>query len=176
MPIYSPLHNKLHSNVNQISLFREACREPTRSIYGPRHTYMHTFATDIPYTILIYSQLPTHSKIAIHYLITCKLHQVGINIDGQPLKLRALLYGYMEARKNPFGKKYDRKSGQEPWPKLRAVSSPSQEASQLNKISFPTKINLSSVRGGRLVLRPRWTSRAILSLIHHCIITHGARV
>ena len=34
---------------------------------------------------------------------------------------------------------------------------------------------MSSARGGRLVLGPRWTSRAILSLIHHCIITHGAR-
>ena len=30
-------------------------------------------------------------------------------------------------------KKYDRKSGYEPWPKLRAVGSPSYEASQLIK-------------------------------------------
>ena len=31
--ILSPLHNKEHSSVHQISLFREACREPTRGIY-----------------------------------------------------------------------------------------------------------------------------------------------
>ena len=43
------------------------------------------------------------------------------------------------------------------------------------QISFQTKINLSSAIGGRLVLRPRWSSRAILPLIYHCIITHDAR-
>ena len=36
-------------------------------------------------------------------------------------------------------------------------------------------LNLSSARGERLVLRPRWTPRAILSLIYNCIITHDAR-
>ena len=44
---------------------------------------------------------------------------------------------------------------------LRAVSSPSFEASPLNKISLQTKINLASAKGSRLVLKPRWTSRAI---------------
>ena len=27
----------------------------------------------------------------------------------------------------------------------------------------------------KLVMKPRWTSRAILPFIYHCIITHGAR-
>ena len=44
---------------------------------------------------------------------------------------------------------------------LRALSSPSFEASPLNKISLQTKINLASAKGSRLVLKPRWTSRAI---------------
>ena len=52
-----------------------------------------------------------------------------------------------------------------PWPKLRAVGSPSYEASQLKKIIFQTKINLSSARGGRLILRPRWTPR-VYSLLY----------
>ena len=66
-------------------------------------------------------------------------------------RLQGHYYGYTEARKNlpektPLGKKkHDKKSGQEPWPKLSAVGSPSYEASQ-----FQTKINLSSARGGRL--------------------------
>ena len=58
--ILSPLHNKEHSRVHQISLFREACREPTRGIYSLGNAYIHIFATDIPYTILIYSQFLTH--------------------------------------------------------------------------------------------------------------------
>ena len=58
--ILSPLHNKQHSILHQISLFREACREPTRGIYSLRHAYIHIFATDIPHTILIYSQFLTH--------------------------------------------------------------------------------------------------------------------
>ena len=44
----------------------------------------------------------------------------------------------------------------------------------VKKKKFQTKINLPSVRGRRLVLRPRWTSRAMLPLIYHCIITHDA--
>ena len=91
-------------------------------------------------------------------------------------RLQGHYYSYTEAKKNlPLGKKYHRKSGLEPWPKLRAVGNPSYEASQLNKISFQTKINLSSAIGGRLVLRPRWSSRATLSFTYHCIITHDAR-
>ena len=42
-------------------------------------------------------------------------------------------------------------------------------------VSLQTKINLSSAKGGRLVLRPRWTQHAILPFIYHCIITHDAR-
>ena len=41
-------------------------------------------------------------------------------------------------------------------------------------VSLQTKINLSSAKGGRLVLRPRWTQHAILPLIYHCVITHDA--
>lgn len=58
--------------------------------------------------------------------------------------------------------------------KLRAGSRQSYEASELNKISFSTKINLASAKGARLVLKPRWTSWAILPLINHCIIIHYA--
>ena len=84
-------------------------------------------------------------------------------------RLQGHYYGYTESRntlpeKTPLGKKCERKSEQEPWPKLRTVGSPSYEASELNKISFQTKINLSSARGGRLVPRPRWTPCAILPL------------
>ena len=42
-------------------------------------------------------------------------------------------------------------------------------------VSLQAKINLSSAKGGRLVLRPRWTQHAILPFIYHCIITHDAR-
>ena len=59
-------------------------------------------------------------------------------------------YGYTEARKNPFGEKYDRKSGKEPRPKLRAVVSLSYEASQLNKISHVFEPN-------KFVISQRWT-------------------
>ena len=41
-------------------------------------------------------------------------------------------------------------------------------------VSLQAKINLSSAKGGRLVLRPRWTQHAILPLIYHCVITHDA--
>ena len=57
---------------------------------------MHICATDIPYTILIYS------------------HQVGINGDGQLLTRTLLrLYGGQKnlLEKTPLGKKYDRESG-----------------------------------------------------------------
>ena len=62
---------------------------------------MHTFATDIPCTILISNQFLTHSK-------------AGISRDGQPLTKTLLrLYGGQKklARKIPFREKYDRKSG-----------------------------------------------------------------
>ena len=35
-------------------------------------------------------------------------------------------------------------------------------------------LNLASAKGARLVLKPRWTSRAILPFVFHCIITHDA--
>ena len=65
--------------------------------------------------------------------------------------------------------------------KLRAGSRQSYEASELNKISFSTKINLASAKGARLVLKARWTSRLdgrhvlYFPLVYHCIITHDAR-
>ena len=62
--------------------------------------------------------------------------------------------------------------------KLRAGSRQSYEASELNKISFSTKINLASAKGARLVLKARWTSRAILSPcipLHHYPWCSGLR-
>ena len=96
-------------------------------------------------------------------------------------RLQGHYHGYTEARKNlpektPLGKKKcDRKSGWEPQPKLRAVSSSSYEASQLSKISIQTKIDLASAKGAMWVLKPRWTSRVLLPVIYHCIITRDAR-
>ena len=64
--------------------------------------YKHTFAVHIPFTLLMYNQYLSHSKI------------VGINIIGQPLAktlLRLYVGQKKPAGKTPLGKKYDRKSG-----------------------------------------------------------------
>ena len=93
------------SSVHQISLFREACREPTRGTYSPRRAYIHSQ--------LIYHIQSWHKVNSLHIqnrytLLTCTPHQVGINRGGQPLTRTLLrLYGGQKkpARKNPFGEK-----------------------------------------------------------------------
>ena len=66
-------------------------------------------------------------------------------------RLHGHYYGYTEARKNlpektPLGKKHDRKSWLEPCPKLRAVGSPSYEASQLKKICCQCLVDIQRHR------------------------------
>ena len=63
---------------------------------------MHTFATDIPHTILIYSQFLTHSKIGIHHL-NVNFTKSGLTETGN--RLQGHYYGYVGARKKPAKKK-----------------------------------------------------------------------
>ena len=109
--------------------------------------YIHAYIRNW-YTIYNSDIQSTPSTFKNRYTsLVCWRHQVRINRDGQ--------------LQNPF----EEKIWQEIWigiiAQLRAVSSPSFEASPLNKISLQTKINLASAKGSRLVLKPWWTSRAI---------------
>ena len=78
--ILSPLHNKKHRSVNQISLVWDACLEPTRGIC----TYMHTYIR-IWYTIYNpdIQSIPFTLNKRYTTLIS-KLQQVRINRTGQP--------------------------------------------------------------------------------------------
>ena len=88
---------------------------------NPGRTYMHTFAPDIPYTIMIYNQLLPHSKIGIHHQYV-DVTKSGLTEMGN--RLERHYNGYTETREKTcqikplWGKnmKNDRKSGQEPQP------------------------------------------------------------
>ena len=95
---------------NQINLFRDACREPTRGMYCPRYTYIHTYIRNCNwYTIYNPDIQSIPYKFKNRYtLLACKPHQVGINRNGQPLTRTLLqLYGGQKKppRENPFGEK-----------------------------------------------------------------------
>ena len=70
---------------------------------------MHTFAIDIPCTILIYNQFLTHSKIGIHHQCV-NFTKSGLTEMGN--RLQGHYYGYTEVRKNlpekiPLGKTHN---------------------------------------------------------------------
>ena len=73
---------------------------------------MHTFATDIPFTILIYNQFLTHSKIGIHHqhvnFTESRLTEMGNRLQGPTTVIRTSEKHLPE--KTPLGKKYDMKS------------------------------------------------------------------
>ena len=54
----------------QYKVHHGVVREPTRGIKCPKLTNMPTIVTDITYTILIYNQYITHSKIGLQYSIS----------------------------------------------------------------------------------------------------------
>ena len=74
---------------------------------------MHTFASDVPFTILIYNQFLTHSKIGIYHQHV-SFTESRLTEKGNPLQ--GHYYGCTEVKsklpgKTPLGKKYDMKSG-----------------------------------------------------------------
>ena len=88
-------------------------------------------------------------------------------------RLQGHYHGYREARKIPFGEKnMTREIWVETMAQIQSSWQPVLRGFTVKQSKFQTKINLSPARGGRLALRPRWTSHAILPLIYHCIITH----
>ena len=92
--------------VSRASAYPRFCRGEVPTDLSLRHTYMHTFATDIPCTILISNQL-----YSLH-IQKPGLVEMGNHSQGH-------WYGYTEARKNlpektPLGKNMAGNLGRNP--------------------------------------------------------------